>query len=78
MTDRPLPAKPRRQPRRLWRVRWTRDRWKDSGHGRHWCQRYYLTEPGAEKAAGRLLNSGAVVEIDMFSLTHLRSDRWEP
>lgn len=78
MTRGPLPAKPRRQPRRLWRVRWTRDHWKDSGHGRQWAQRYYLTIAGAEKAAGRLLSSGAVVEIDVYNLDHVRSDRWEP
>lgn len=77
--DRPfiaLGAPPRRQPRRAWRVRWTRDYWQVdpiTGSPR-WNHKWFLVEAAAMRLAERLA-SDATVEVDVFDLDHLGSVR---
>lgn len=78
--DRPfvaLGAPPRRQPTRAWRVRWTRDHWTLDADGyARWNHRWYVREKAANRAARRLHNSGALVEIDTYAVNHQWSVRW--
>lgn len=64
--------KPRnvRPPRRMWRVRWTRARWRlDSTGSVPWNTRWFATESAAVRRAERLEADGCQVELAVFNTT---------